>query len=77
MIFDEKSSHLLLFDLTPGDVCMLCSDGFYNGLSSKDQLTQFVDIDLDQASLEKLIQEASQRDGSDNLSFVIVKAQAE
>lgn len=76
----------LVFDLLPNDICLLCSDGFYHFL--KEDVSRLEHLlphdDLDFVSdkdykvvLKQLLDSANEEDGSDNLTLIVVSAEAE
>jgi serine/threonine protein phosphatase PrpC len=53
---------------------LLCSDGLWKAFLSKSELNQLLAPDLTAAALcQQLVSEAKQRDGSDNISAVVIK----
>lgn len=63
-----------LFAIRRGDVFLLCSDGLYNELSAEEIRAQ-IDGDLD-ASGDRLIAATLARGARDNVSLVLVRAEA-
>jgi protein phosphatase len=64
---------LFKWKLQPGDKLLLCSDGFWQSFSASSELTQWLNAELPPAVLSRqLVEEANRRDGSDNISVVIV-----
>lgn len=65
---------ILLFEVRPGDTFVLCSDGLYNELSS-DEIRQAIDADIER-SADRLLQAALAKGARDNVSLVVVRADA-
>jgi serine/threonine protein phosphatase PrpC len=60
--------------LQSGDKLLLCCDGLWKAFPNEADLGQWVASDLTAAALcQQLVSEAKQRDGSDNISVVVVK----
>jgi protein phosphatase len=60
--------------LQPGDKLLLCSDGLWNSFSDTDELSERLSSNAAPADLcRQLVSEANQRDGSDNISAVVIE----
>jgi protein phosphatase len=71
----EETVKIDLFEWKPqaGDRLLLCSDGLWKAFSDKDELALRLRLPLSDADLcQQLVEEANRRDGSDNISVVIV-----
>lgn len=66
----------LLFDLFPGDVCLLCSDGLSRYMESPDQVTRLLREERLDSVPQKLIEFANLRGGVDNITAVVLKVEA-
>jgi len=73
--FDEGVQvDTLIFDVLPNDLFLLCSDGFSNSLPNNEQLESWLQADrLANLPLD-LVKAANERDGSDNITVVVVSA---
>lgn len=67
----------LLFDILPGDTLLLCSDGLSKYVPSLDELGTFLDGDHQETVPGYLIDVANSRGGSDNISTIVLRAEAE
>ena len=67
ILADAKESHI---EVSAGDLLLLCSDGLSRSFVS-DDLRNEEPID---AMADRLLRNALERDGRDNISFVLVKA---
>ena len=64
----------LLFDLFPGDTCLLCSDGLSNYFANQTTVTEFLaDEDLSQIA-DRLVDYANSQGGADNITLVLLRA---
>lgn len=63
-----------LFDVQPGDILLLCSDGLYNELAD-DEIRAAIGDDLE-ASADRLLAETLARGARDNVSLVLARAEA-
>lgn len=68
---DRRMPSIYELVLLPEDRLLLCSDGFFDVLSSDDYVSSVVSSDA-QASAAQLVSLATQRGASDNVSAVIV-----
>ena len=64
----------LLFDLLPGDVFVLCSDGFSNYLESVEQLKSLLPAEL---NAQKLVDFANDQGGADNITATVMRVTGE
>jgi PPM family protein phosphatase len=72
----EEAVEVDMFEwpLQSGDKLLLCSDGLWKAFPNEADLGQWMASDLTAAVLcQQLVSEAKQRDGSDNISVVLVK----
>ena len=61
-------------ELEIGDKLLICSDGLWKAFGSADKLVDWLDTETTPADLcQQLVQEAKLRDGSDNISVIIVE----
>lgn len=59
--------------LKPGDIALLCSDGLWEMLRSKQQMVEIIEGAGDlQSACEALVEAANQAGGEDNISVVLV-----
>jgi protein phosphatase len=59
--------------LRPGDKMLLCSDGLWVAFTEKSELAKIVGLNLSPHEIcARLVNEANRRDGSDNISAVVV-----
>lgn len=66
---------LLEMPLLPGDMLLLCSDGFWKAFKGEERLQDQLNGEEKTADLcQRLIEQANEKDGSDNLSLIIVSA---
>jgi serine/threonine protein phosphatase PrpC len=65
----ELAVEQLAFRISPGDMLLLCSDGLSRSLADD------VAAGPDAALADQLLEDALHRDGSDNISFVVVRAE--
>ena len=66
---------MLEMPFLPGDTLLLCSDGFWKAFKGQENLQARLRSDEKTADLcHRLIKEANEMDGSDNLSLIIVSA---
>jgi protein phosphatase len=66
---------LLELPLLPGDMLLLCSDGFWKAFKGGKGFEEELNGREKTADLcRRLIEEANERDGSDNLSLIVVSA---
>ena len=60
--------------LTPGDALILCSDGLWEMVRSPEQIVQVVDqCRTAEEACRRLVDEANQAGGEDNISVVIAR----
>ena len=65
----------MLFDLDPGDIYLLCSDGLHNYFPEADQLIPgLVSPDLERGT-KALVREALDRGGHDNVTAILVRVE--
>jgi PPM family protein phosphatase len=64
------------YQIVPGDVLMLCSDGLHNSLREPDIAAIIAESPDLNAAARKLIEVANERDGSDNISVQLIKVRA-
>ena len=73
---DEVKTELFDWMLEPGDKLLLCSDGLWNAFADEDELAQWLSRDEAPSDLcWRLVLEAKERDGSDNISAVVVSTE--
>lgn len=70
----DLSLDILLLDVHPGDVYLLCSDGLYNELTQA-ELALAIGEDLER-SADRLLQQALDKGARDNVSLVLLRATA-
>lgn len=59
--------------LNPGDKLLLCSDGFWQAFPDLAELGQWLDVETPpQILCQQLVEEANRRDGSDNVSAIVI-----
>jgi protein phosphatase len=67
---------LVQWKLQPGDKLLLCSDGLWQAFADTAELASWLSLPDEPAELcRRLVQAANQRDGSDNISAVIVSVE--
>ena len=66
----------LLFDLIPNDTFLICSDGLSNSVNDPGELSNILQLGIEEIPAV-LIELARQRDGSDNITSLIVRAEAD
>ncbi|MBI1878360.1 MAG: serine/threonine-protein phosphatase [Chloroflexi bacterium] len=60
-------------ELEPGDKILICSDGLWKAFPDSSELGQLLQINTTAAALcHQLVSEAKRRDGSDNISAIVV-----
>ena len=64
----------LLFDLLPGDVLVLCSDGLSVYLEVPGDLVELIGTSRPEAAAERLVQWANAKGGGDNITAIVVEA---
>ena len=70
---DQTEVDVAAFDLEPGDVCLVCCDGL-TGMVSEDRIAEIVAQEADlPAACRKLIDEANQNGGVDNITAALVR----
>jgi protein phosphatase len=70
---DEVEVDVFDWVLQPGDKLLLCSDGLWKALSDNAELARFLKWGQTSADLcQQLVTLAKQRDGSDNISAIVV-----
>jgi protein phosphatase len=63
------------WELEPGDKLLLCSDGLWSAFPDPADLSRYLGLPVAPAVLgRQLVAEANWRDGSDDISAVIVSA---
>jgi PPM family protein phosphatase len=60
-------------ELAQGDCLLLCTDGFSNNLSEVEIVTTLRENPSVDAAVEKLIETADERDGTDNITVVLAR----
>jgi serine/threonine protein phosphatase PrpC/CRP-like cAMP-binding protein len=68
---------LLVFDVLPSDTLLLCSDGLHQYTPNALELVQLLGAGAVQATANKLVQLANERGGVDNITAVLLHAEAE
>jgi serine/threonine protein phosphatase PrpC len=68
-------SDTLLFDLFPGDILIMCSDGLHRYARSAD-LQRILGPDPEPANVSKLIAHANASGGEDNVSAIVITCRA-
>jgi serine/threonine protein phosphatase PrpC len=63
----------LLFDLLPGDTCLLCSDGFSKYLDETRELRDLLNAEDPQGVPQRLVDLATSRGGGDNISVIVLR----
>jgi serine/threonine protein phosphatase PrpC len=63
----------LLFDLTPDDTFLICSDGLTGSVNDLRELGALMSEEALASSAEQLIKRALQRDGSDNITTLLLR----
>jgi serine/threonine protein phosphatase PrpC len=63
--------------LQEGDFLILCSDGLTGGVDDREILAEALDTRGPQKLAERLVQVANERDGSDNVTVVVVRCENE
>jgi serine/threonine protein phosphatase PrpC len=72
-IHEKLDVDLFEWDLQPGDKLLLCSDGLWRAFPDTAELARWLNSTATPDALcQRLVTEASQRDGSDNISAVVV-----
>ncbi len=66
----------LLFEMMLGDTFLLCSDGLSNSVNRPAELVELLKADDLEKIPERLIELAKQRDGSDNITAIVLRAQS-
>ena len=64
---------LFLFDVYSGDIILMCTDGLYNELSDDEMHKIITDSSDMRSACSKLVDEANERGGSDNITAVSVR----
>ena len=71
---DEVEVDIFGWSLQAGDRLLLCSDGLWHAFPDPDGLAEWLNAEADlDAVCRGLIEEANRRDGSDNISAVLVR----
>ena len=71
---DKVEVDLFEWELQPEDKLILCSDGLWKAFPDSIELGQWLGLATRPIELcQRLITEANQRDGSDNISVIVVK----
>lgn len=63
-----------LFEVRAGDTYVLCTDGLYNEVAD-DEICQFVEPDVE-ATASRLLAKALERGARDNVSLIVIRAEA-
>jgi serine/threonine protein phosphatase PrpC len=72
-IHEKVDVDLFEWDLQPGDKLLLCSDGLWRAFPDTAELARWLDSTAAPDDLcQRLVAEANRRDGSDNISAVVV-----
>ncbi|OVE80298.1 hypothetical protein BVY02_00750 [bacterium J17] len=66
---------IVIFELVPDDICLLCSDGLSGSVNNPVELTKLLNKEASEELLKDLIELAKERDGDDNITAVLVEAQ--
>jgi serine/threonine protein phosphatase PrpC/CRP-like cAMP-binding protein len=66
----------LIFDVVPGDTYLLCSDGLTKHMTDADELARILDNDHLNSIATQLVDVANARGGSDNVTTLVLRAQA-
>jgi serine/threonine protein phosphatase PrpC len=73
---DQTEVEVAAFELEPGDVCLVCCDGL-TGMVSEDRIAEIVAQQPDlAAACSKLIDEANENGGVDNITVALVRFSA-
>lgn len=64
----------LCFELLPGDICLLCSDGFSNAIDDNEELVGLLESAAPEQLVHNLVNLAKEKDGSDNITVVMIEA---
>jgi PPM family protein phosphatase len=67
----------LVFDVLPGDVFLLCSDGLYRHVERTDEIGALLGGDRLEGVASQLVDLANARGGSDNITCLVMHAEAE
>ena len=67
----------LCFDILPGDTFLLCSDGLTKHLENSDEIARVLGNDSSASIAPQLIDLANARGGTDNISAVVLRSEAE
>jgi serine/threonine protein phosphatase PrpC len=62
----------LIFDLVPGDVLLLCTDGLTRYFEHRNEISAYLDRDSLGTASQRLVQIANERGGADNVTAVVV-----
>lgn len=62
------------WEIAPGDILVLCTDGLYNQISEGELATTIVTFPPEEAC-QRLVQLANRGDGSDNVTVIVVKVE--
>lgn len=77
-IEDQLKVDVYNWEVQAGDKLLLCSDGLWKAFEDPSELEQRLANDITAADIcQQLIAEAKQRDGSDNISAIVVAVQPE
>jgi serine/threonine protein phosphatase PrpC len=66
----------LILDVVPGDTFLLCSDGLTRYLEGENELTSYLRREAIQGIPQELVDLANFRGGNDNITAVVVRAEA-
>lgn len=66
----------LLFDLLPGDTCLLCSDGLHGYTPDNEELGTILGRKDGQAIPDALVALANERGGKDNITALVIRARS-
>lgn len=73
---DAVEVETLMFDLLPGDVFLLCTDGLTKYIDQEDELLALLSREISEDSAQQLVDSANQRGGADNITAILVQFQA-
>ena len=65
------------FDLAPGDILLLCTDGLSNYFDNEDSIVDFLNGEKTEIVVESLVEFAKSNGGSDNITAIVVKVVCE
>ena len=65
----------LLFDLLPGDVFLLCTDGLTKYVDEEDEILEVLSHEITEQSARQLVETANRKGGADNITVIVVEVQ--